>query len=83
MAVVHILKARAKSSFSTFEFPTYNEAVAYRQKASALSPSKPYKRLRGVGAPVWCVTIAHVRKDRATYQRFDTTPGYLGWKVVA
>lgn len=83
MATVHILKTRAKSSFATFEFASYNEARAYANKCAALTPSKPYKRVLPAGAPVWCVTLRQPRNDRAEYVTFRETPGYLGWPLAA
>lgn len=83
MAKVHILKAHAKSSFTSMEFDSYNEARAYANKVAALNPSKPYRRLKGASAPVWCVTIRQPRNDRAEYVTFPQVPGYLGWKLAA
>ena len=83
MARVHILKSRAKDSFLTLEFVTYNEALAYAKKAGALAPSRPYKRIKAVSAPTWCVTMRQPRNDRATYVTFPSVPDYLGWKLVA
>lgn len=83
MPTIHILKARAKPSFQSFEFDTYNEAEQFAQRSAKLSPSKPYKRLQGAAMPVWCVTIRQTRKDRAVYVKFDSVPGYLGWKLAA
>lgn len=82
--VVHILKVRAKPSFHTFEFDSYNEAMAHAKKCAVLNPSKPYKQLKGSNAPVWCVTVRRSRTtDQAEYVRFDAVPGYLGWQVSA
>lgn len=83
MPTVHILKTHAKPSYHTAEFCSYNEALAYAQKCATLAPSKPYKRVRPVGAPLWCVTVRQPRKDRAQYVTFPETPGYLGWSVAA
>lgn len=83
MATVHILKTRAKASYSTFDFDTYNQANEYARKVAALSPSKPYKRIQGATMPKWCVTVRQPRNDRAEYVTFKEVPGYLGWPVAA
>jgi hypothetical protein len=82
MPIVHVMKTRAKPSYTSLEFATYNEAVAYMSKAAALNPSKPYKRAVFKGEairPVWFVTFRNPHQSRAEWQRFDTVPGYLGW----
>ena len=83
MGRVHILKSRAKPSYVSLEFDSYNAAIAYATKAAGLNPSKPYKRLKGDSVPVWCVTVRQPRNDRAEYVTFDSVPGYLAWPIAA
>lgn len=73
MTRVHILKAPAKSSTATVEFPFYNDAIAYARKTAPQSPAKPYRR----GA-TWHVAVRIVRTDKAQYQTFEKAPGYMG-----
>lgn len=86
MPVVHILKAHAKSSTATVEFPYHNDALAYARKMAPKSPCKPMRRVvsrDGKTLVVWTVAVAVVRTDRAQYERFAEVPGYLGWNLVS
>jgi hypothetical protein len=76
MAPLHILKP-AKPSFSSFEFETYNEAIAFFVKSAALKPTKPYKRIRAIGAPLWAVTVVNRAAINAKpeYVPFLRVPG--------
>lgn len=79
MPAVFILKP-AKPSFNSFEFPSYNEAIAFARKSESLKPCKPYKKVAGVPSPVWVVSILNPRhiKAKPDYVRFPTIPGFTG-----
>lgn len=75
--VVNVLETRDRSSFSTAEFETWNEAHAYALKCAALNPTKPYKRIRATGAPLWCVTVVNraAMLSEPAYKPFLREPG--------
>lgn len=58
-ATVTVLKPATQSSLQTFTFDSYNEALTFQRKSAPLNPSKPYKQIKGAGAPVWCVTVVN------------------------
>lgn len=79
---IWILKSRAKPSYATVDFDSYNEALAYARKLAAMAPSRPYKRFHGTAAPTWCVTVRQpTRTDRAVYEYFPADIGYIGFKM--
>lgn len=79
----HIVKPAAPC-LRSFEFSHYNEAREFTAKNAILGPSKPYRRIVGCGAPVWCVTVVNARAMKAGPQVITVqgTPGYLGLKLA-
>lgn len=73
--------SRPKSSILTMEFDYYNEAVAFCQQSSALSPSKPF---RGLDLK-WHVALPR-QPEKAQFVKVEEWckpfPGYDEWKGV-
>lgn len=80
MANVHILKP-AKPSFTSFTFDSYNAAQAFAQKNALLGPTKPYKHVQAIGAPLWIVSLANraAMRSKPEYLTLrDWQPEFLG-----
>lgn len=86
MAHIYIIK-RAKPAITSFEFATYNDAIAFMRKSEALQPSKPYKRMVSNGAafnPVWFVTLGGTfRNSKADYIKLDASKPLPFLKIAA